>query len=219
MVCKFCNKECKNRNSLSQHEIRCKNNPDGIKPSGGFSSYNEMKKTGKIVNVYTNQYTKSKILGLPKPIIAEETRRKMSESCKGRLHSKEIKNKISESMKAAHLEKRAWNIGKSRWNNKPSYPELFFIDVINNEFNNKNYTREFSVGIYSIDFAWIDLKLAIEIDGEQHERFEEYRERDKRKDLVLYKNGWKILRIKWKDIFKNPKKWINISKNFIEGIN
>lgn len=30
MNCKFCNKECKNSNSLTQHEIRCKNNPNRI---------------------------------------------------------------------------------------------------------------------------------------------------------------------------------------------
>ena len=30
LFCKFCGKECKNKNSLAQHEIRCKNNPDRI---------------------------------------------------------------------------------------------------------------------------------------------------------------------------------------------
>lgn len=30
MNCKYCNKECKNLNSLRQHEIRCKLNPDKI---------------------------------------------------------------------------------------------------------------------------------------------------------------------------------------------
>ena len=30
MVCKYCGKECKNQNSLSQHEIRCKENPNHI---------------------------------------------------------------------------------------------------------------------------------------------------------------------------------------------
>lgn len=28
--CKYCNRECKNLNSLKQHEIRCKENPDRI---------------------------------------------------------------------------------------------------------------------------------------------------------------------------------------------
>lgn len=28
--CKFCGKQCKNKNSLAQHECRCKNNPNRI---------------------------------------------------------------------------------------------------------------------------------------------------------------------------------------------
>ena len=28
--CKYCGKECKNKNSLAQHEIRCKENPNKI---------------------------------------------------------------------------------------------------------------------------------------------------------------------------------------------
>ena len=27
-VCRYCGKLCKNKNSLAQHEIRCKNNPN-----------------------------------------------------------------------------------------------------------------------------------------------------------------------------------------------
>ena len=34
--CKYCNKECKSRNSLLQHEVRCKNNPNRIKISKNF---------------------------------------------------------------------------------------------------------------------------------------------------------------------------------------
>lgn len=30
LFCKYCKKECKNKNSLAQHEIRCKENPDKI---------------------------------------------------------------------------------------------------------------------------------------------------------------------------------------------
>lgn len=30
LKCKYCNKECKNKNSLIQHEIRCKLNPNRI---------------------------------------------------------------------------------------------------------------------------------------------------------------------------------------------
>ena len=32
--CKYCGKECKNLNSLKQHEIRCKENPNNITNKG-----------------------------------------------------------------------------------------------------------------------------------------------------------------------------------------
>ena len=44
-----------------------------------------------------------------------------------RKRSEENKRKISEAMKLAHKEHRAHNIGQSRWNNEPSYPEKFFL--------------------------------------------------------------------------------------------
>lgn len=128
----------------------------------------------------------------------------------------DVKQKISAGMKKAHAEGRAHNIGSSRWNSEPSYPEQFFSKVIENEFADKNYVREFPFNRFSLDFAWTEKKLCIEIDGEQHKRFKEYRERDERKDEALRDAGWIILRIEWKEMYKNPKEWILIAKNFVE---
>jgi very-short-patch-repair endonuclease len=86
------------------------------------------------------------------------------------------------------------------------------MQVIQNEFNDKNYIREYPFGIYSIDFAWPDKKIAIEIDGEQHLRFESYKEKDLRKDELLKNNGWLVLRIRWKDMYNDTKRWIKIAK-------
>ncbi len=138
---------------------------------------------------------------------------------KGVKLSEEHKSKVSKGMKKAHKEGRAWNIGKSRWNNEPSYPEKFFKRVIDNEFEDKDVTQEYSVGIFSIDFAWVDKKIAIEIDGDQHQRHQEVIERDKRKNKKLEDEGWKLLRIVWKDMYKNTKKWIKISNDFVHKTN
>lgn len=135
---------------------------------------------------------------------------------KGMKLPSEMKEKISVSMKKAHREGRAHNIGESRWNNQPSYPEKFFMKVIENEFFDKNYIREYPFKKYSLDFAWVHKKKVIEIDGEQHERFEEYKNRDKEKDTLLKENGWKVIRIKWKDMIKESKHWIKIAKEFID---
>lgn len=140
---------------------------------------------------------------------------KVSSGVKRKPLSQEHKNGISVSMKFAHLENRAWNIGQSRWNNTPSYPEQFFMNVIQNEFSDKNYVREYAVGRFSIDFAWVDRKLAIEIDGQQHDK-EEYRQRDARKDALLISLGWNVLRIKWQDMYHDPQQEIDKCKEFLE---
>lgn len=143
----------------------------------------------------------------------------ISPSWKGRKHTEEQKKKISNSMKKAHAGGRAHNIGESRWNNSPSYPEEWMIKMLFNEFgmtDGIDYKREVPFHKYSLDFAWIDKKKSIEIDGEQHKRFLEQQERDMKKDELLQQEGWSFLRIAWKDIFNNPKEWILRIKEFLQ---
>ena len=136
--------------------------------------------------------------------------------CQGKQLPNEMKQKISCSMKKAHIEGRAHNIGECRWNNKPSYPEKWFMDVIENEFTNKEYIREFPFHKYSLDFAWVKLKKCIEIDGEQHYRDEVQMIRDKAKDKLLKEEGWKVLRLDWRWVYNNTKDAIKLAKEFIE---
>lgn len=151
----------------------------------------------------------------------DSTLQKISKANQGkkfpnRILEEETKQKISHAMKLAHAEDRAHNIGSNRWNNKPSYPEIFFTQVIENEFQDKNVVREYPLGRYSLDFAWPHLKRAIEIDGDQHERFEKQRESDARKDCFAIEAGWTILRVKWKEMFHEPKMHIARCKAFID---
>jgi very-short-patch-repair endonuclease len=37
----------------------------------------------------------------------------------------------------------------------------------------------------------------------------------KEKIKKLNEEGWKVLRIKWKDLYENTKEWIQIAKEFI----
>jgi len=148
----------------------------------------------------------------------QEMSEKVSNSLKGKpghKPSEETKAKTSASMRKAHAEGRAHNIGSSRWNNEPSYPEKFFMKVIENEFEDKNYVRELPFKRFSLDFAWVEKRKCIEIDGEQHERFADYKARDERKDAALRAEGWQVLRISWKEMFNNPKHWIGVAKEFM----
>ena len=213
--CKYCDSERKSANSLRNHERLCKSNPDHQTTFFGNPDNVEILKELKAKIGYKNGFTKARTLG-KEWVVSAETRAKLSASGKGRRHTDDVKLQISEKMKKAHAEGRAHNIGASRWNNEPSYPEKFFIEVIKNEIKDKDYVREMAFGKFSIDFAWPHKKLAIEIDGEQHERFEDQKRRDIEKDELLRAAGWKVLRIKWKEMFADTKYWIHAAKEFVD---
>lgn len=202
--CEKCGREFQTKNALNSHKGKC----GKPKSDKWLEAMHARKGHG------TNQYIKAKELGKEKPQISEATRKKMSEMNKGDknpAHKLENRLKISAGMKKAHAERRAHNIGECRWNNEPSYPEQWFMKVLKNEFGlekDKDYKMEFPFHRFSLDFAWPDEKICIEIDGEQHERFQEQKNRDIEKDQLLKEEGWKELRKSWKEIFNNPKSFI-----------
>lgn len=95
-ICKYCGKICKNKNSLAQHEIRCKQNPNKLNIKSNLIEYNKSIKRGDITA--SNQYIKAKKLGLPKPQITIETRRKIGNGWRGKHLPTRMKEKISTSM-------------------------------------------------------------------------------------------------------------------------
>ena len=110
-------------------------------------------------------------------------------------HTDETKQKIREHrlrFMKEHPEETAW-----RKRNKPSYPEECFIKFLQERGYDKKYLieREKSVFPYFIDFAFVDVKLAVEIDGSQHILDDVRKQRDIIKNKVLKTNGWKLLRV------------------------
>lgn len=136
--------------------------------------------------------------------------------CQGKELPEEMKLKISNGMIHAHTDGRAYVLGKNRWNHEPSYPEKWFKQVVDNEFINKSCIQEYHVGSYYLDFAWVDLKKCIEMDGQQHYRFQTHIEHDAKRDKFLINNGWQVLRLSWAVVLKNPKHYIQLAKDFIE---
>lgn len=133
----------------------------------------------------------------------------------GKSLSKQHRLAVSEGMKKAHKEGRAWNIGMSRWNSEMSYPQKFFTMVIANQFKDKNYKHQYPVGKYSLDFAWVDKKKCIQIDGQQHLK-EDAIQHDRIRDQYLVAQDWNILRISWKQMCNDFKGKIKIAKQFID---
>lgn len=90
-ICRYCGKECKHKNSLAQHELRCKQNPNRKVYKSNFIKYNEDLKSGLVKKQFSNQYIKAKLLGLPKPEISQETREKLGNGWRGKKHTEEEK--------------------------------------------------------------------------------------------------------------------------------
>lgn len=91
-----------------------------------------------------------------------------------------------------HLDKDPSFGWQSREKINPSYPESVAINFL--ESKNINFIREVKEGKYFIDLALPERRIAIEIDGQQHEK---RKQSDFNKDLYLISRGWKVFRIKY----------------------
>lgn len=106
-LCKYCKKECKNLNSLRQHEIRCKENPNRIKmgynanPNANYHAWNKgltkkdnnilLKASIKVSKTQKNNYRKEREQGIK------------------RKQPKWVKDKISASMVGKNIDPQEHN--------------------------------------------------------------------------------------------------------------
>lgn len=127
---------------------------------------------------------------------------------KPREHSQETKDLLAELMRQRHAEGKAHTLGHNRHKQEPSWPEKWWQQVLRNEVQDQAFETEYQFHRYSIDFAWPAKKIALEIDGEQHQRFEEQIASDQRKDALLKEAGWTVCRIPWKECYADPQKFI-----------
>jgi len=113
--CIYCGKECKNKNSLAQHEVRCKKNPNR-KGFDNFAEFNKISWNKGLTKETDNRVLKQSI-----------SVSKILKSRAGHKQTEETKNKISKSRKKylfEHPDKVPYLINHS---SKMSYPEKYFI--------------------------------------------------------------------------------------------
>jgi very-short-patch-repair endonuclease len=84
----------------------------------------------------------------------------------------------------------------------PSFPERVVIGIL--EELNIQLERELKIGKWFIDFADINRKIAIEIDGRQH-NLPDRKISDANKDAFLINQGWQVHRIPWKKLTKDSR--------------
>lgn len=132
----------------------------------------------------------------------------------------EQRQKISLSMKKAHAEKR--HPGWTHVNadpNRMSYPERCMIQNMKSKglFDKYTFVIHFPIGKYFLDFALIDFKIDIEVDGGQH-KTEEAILHDKERDLFLVNEGWRVYRISWDELQEKRELVVDELLVFIESL-
>ena len=201
-ICKFCGKSCKNPNSLRNHERLCKMNPNrdehslavmtenrnkwnGTKDNPGHSAWNKglNKESDERVKKYGKSFSEKYKLG------SELAKKKF-----GHEITEEVRKRISEKQKQNYL-------GMSRYvtvrEHRCSYAESYFAEQF------PEVVRQLHVDRYFLDFAWPDVKIYIEIDGEQHYVDQRIIEHDKVRTQRLHDMGWRLLtRIRWSEFQK-----------------
>jgi very-short-patch-repair endonuclease len=197
--CKICKKKITNRGALVVHEKTCEkilSIKDNV-----VNDYicNEMSITRLCKKYNLGSNIINDIIGDKKRTLVEANRigkklfpLKHSDSSKAILRYKRLK------YMEENPEKTAWRCSNI------SYPEKLFLEKITNSGLDKKYLiiREYSVFPYFIDFAFLNEKIAVEIDGGQH-LLPDRKNSDIVKDKVLNENGWKVVRVTENEVKTN----------------
>jgi len=226
MNCQYCEKECKNKNSLAQHEIRCKSNSNKIEVKSNFTLYNEKVKLGEIEREYSNQFTKAEKLGLEKPKVSDETKEKLSKKAKDCVWTKERREQHSKIM----IETAIKNPSSYSCNNVCGRTKLYeTIDSLGNKTKvNGGWERLVSEYLNNLNINWINTieeEFYYEWDGKLRRYYPDFYlpdynfyievkgyERDRDLEKWKSKVGEKLVIIKSNEIKQIKKNKYNIFK-------
>lgn len=201
MKCNICDREFENKGGYVSHIKTC-DYVNTIKDEiislyvDSFIGINEI---GKKFNI--GKDTVIKVLGDKKRSISEGVKIARKKYPERYICSEETKEKI----RKKRIQFMKNNPDKTAWRTSNlSYPEKLFLEKLEilNWGEKYSIIREFCVFPYFIDFAFVNEKVAIEIDGSQH-LLEDRRIKDIKKDELLINNGWSVIRISEKEVKTN----------------
>jgi len=92
------------------------------------------------------------------------------------------------------------NKARSLRKNKTDVEQLVWKHIRNRQLYNYKFRRQFPIEPYIADFACLELKLIIELDGGQHANRINY---DEQRSLFLEKRGFKVIRFWNNDVIEN----------------
>ena len=80
-----------------------------------------------------------------------------------------------------------------------SLPEVLLWQVLRKRPDGNKFRRQFPIGQMTADFACLERRLIIEVDGEAH-NFGDRPERDVARDAILRREGFRVMRIAARDV-------------------
>jgi very-short-patch-repair endonuclease len=83
-----------------------------------------------------------------------------------------------------------------------SLPEVLLWQVLRKRPAGLKFRRQFPVGQITVDFACLERRLIIEVDGEGHSVGDQP-QRDHARDAVLKRDGFRVVRIAARDVLKD----------------
>lgn len=199
VLCDICGKECC-KIGITQHKWRA-HTEDGKKfsPNSGY-----VKGTRVTWNKGLTAKTNDSLKRASETLTNRYKSGELTGSMLGKHHSQETKDKLSKiriDYLTEHPEMVPYKL--NHYSNGKSYPETYWMGIL--DANNIEYTDEHRIGLYSLDFAILDKKIDLEIDGDQHHLDERIAKSDIRRTEYLESLGWRVIRVKWSEYRKLSK--------------
>lgn len=197
MKCEHCDKECKNRNSLIQHEIRCQKNPNKIKTNHSEETKKKLSTVMKIVNSNSKRVWKSETINKLKKSSKDFNEKYWSDE-KRKEHSLLMMSVIKENPNSYSVNNVSGRAKIIEYNGKKLKGnwELFIAKLLDNfdikwtnDIKPIPYFWNNTWHLYFPDFYLTDYDKYIEVKGYE-------RERDRKK----WENVKNLIVIKEKDI-------------------
>lgn len=213
MYCKNCLKKFKSEKYLNKHLINCdlcfdkKEEIIDLYVNNNYSIRDLIKKYKRPHHIIKS------ILGTN--IKTTDEIRKITKQKYKFKHTVESKEKL----RLARLKYMKENPDKTAWRKKNiSYPEKLFLQkiILLNWDSKFRIEREYSFFPYFVDFAFLNEKIAVEIDGSQHLLIER-KNLDEEKDKLLINSGWSVIRVTEHEIKNNLDKFIVLLENILHN--
>ena len=112
--------------------------------------------------------------------------------------------------------KKSLTNAKELRQNQTDCEQIIWYNLRNRRLNNIKFRRQVPIGQYIVDFAALDKKLIVELDGSQH--IEDTLEYDKNRTDYLVSQGYKVIRFLDNEIIENLDGVLNKILEIYEGM-